>query len=142
MYVEGFDDPLFFAVQLPDPSEPRLANGVLGLLSALGRGDWWRTPRTSEGSVVQALYLMNDGNVNQRTFGNRSNFSSTRIARLMASDVSDDNAIRQLFLATIGRPPTDAEMAIANKNRRSNREEWLSDIQWALINKAEFLFNH
>jgi hypothetical protein len=142
MYVEGFDDPLLYAVQLPDPSEPRFNSAVLNMLTTLGRGDWWRTPRSSEGSVVQALYLMNDGNVNQRTFGNRSNFSSTRIARLTVSDLSDENALRQLFLATIGRPPAETEMAIAIKNRRPNREEWLSDVQWALINKAEFLFNH
>jgi hypothetical protein len=47
-----------------------------------------------------------------------------------------------LFLATLGRPPLDAEMAAAMKRRGSDRDAWLSDLHWALLNRAEFLFNH
>ena len=145
MYVEGFNEPLLNAVQLPDPSEPRANTSVFNLLTSLGRGDWWRTPRSTEGSVVQSLYLMNDNNVNQRTFGNQrgnSTAGSTRVARLVASSISDEDAVRQLFLATLGRRPTDTEMGVAIRSRRANREDWLTDVQWSLINKTEFLFNH
>jgi hypothetical protein len=144
MYVEGFDEPLLRAIQLPDPSEPRFTGSVSSILTALGRGDWWRLPRSSEGSVVQALYMMNDSNINSRTFGLSRNPSPgfTRVARLTASPVPDEELVRQLFLATLGRRPTEAEMATAIRNRRPSREDWLTDIQWALINKTEFGFNH
>jgi hypothetical protein len=142
MRVEGFEEPLTYAVQLPDPSEPRANNTILNLLTSLGRGDWWRTPRTTDASVVQALFLMNDNNINQRMFGNRSSYSSTLVARLMTSTEPDEEIVRKIYLATLGRRPSDSEIAIAIRSRRPNREEWLSDVQWALVNKAEFSFNH
>jgi hypothetical protein len=62
----------------------------------------------------------------------------------MASFMSDQEAVTQLFLATIGRPPSDDEMKVAifnrGVNRFNDREVWLSDLQWALLNKTEFLF--
>jgi hypothetical protein len=142
MYVEGFDEPLLRAVQLPDPSEPRSNGSVAGILTNLGRGDWWRTPPANEGSVVQSLYLMNDNNINQRTFGARTNQGATLVARLVASSTPEAALVRQLFLATLGRPPDDAEMQAALRNRRTSREDWLTDLQWAMINKTEFMFNH
>ena len=48
-----------------------------------------------------------------------------------------------MFLATLSRYPTDAEMVILLKNRQSNaRYQWLSDMQWALLNKLDFAFNY
>ncbi len=145
MYVEGFDQPLLYAVQLPDPTEPRYTPMVQTFLRQFGRGDWWQIPRTSEGSVVQVLFHMNDSSIVNRVFSNLP----TRVSRLLASTMSDQDAITQLFLATLGRPPTATEMEVARRNQSpsttsipSRRESWFSDIQWALINRAEFLFNH
>jgi hypothetical protein len=109
-------------------------------LANLGRGDWYLTPTTDESTVIQVLYLMNDRMITQRTFGNRQNNGASRVARLMASPLGDQEAITELFLATLGRPPTAAEIATAGANRNPDREVWLSDIQWALLNKTEFLF--
>lgn len=143
MFVEGFDDPLKSAVQLPDPTEPRYTDSVRNFLNSLGRGDWWRTPQASEGSVVRSLFLMNDSNLNNRTFGNQRGqpWGSTRVASLAASTLPDQEVVRQLFLATLGRLPTDAETAAVTRSRKPGREDWLTDIQWALLNKTEFLFS-
>jgi len=88
--------------------------------------------------------MMNDNNVNQRTFGLQRGqpWGSTRVASLLASNVTDDDAVRQIFLATLGRQPTADELATVIRNRRANREDWFTDIQWSLINKTEFAFNH
>ena len=64
------------------------------------------------------------------------------MARLTASVVSDEEALRELFLATLGRDPSDAELSIALDHHKGDREHWLSDIQWALLNKVDFLFNY
>jgi hypothetical protein len=85
---------------------------------------------------------MNDNNINQRTFGARTNQGATLVARLVASSTPEAALVRQLFLATLGRPPDDAEMQAALRNRRTSREDWLTDLQWAMINKTEFMFNH
>lgn len=138
-FVEGFDEPLTHAVQLPDPTEPRY-DGAAQFLFNFGIGDWWRKPRNSRSSVIQVLFLMNDYQSNIPTFGN--GLGSTRVARLTASFVSDEEALRELFLATLGRDPSDAELSIALDHHKGDREHWLSDIQWALLNKVDFLFNY
>ena len=140
-FVDGFEQPLTRAMQLPDPSEPRY-DAAQGLLAFFGIGDWWRNPRTSRSSVIQVLFMMNDYEPNQRTFGNSHGWGSTRVARLTASLVTDEEAVQELFLATLGRDPAQDELATVLDHRKGDREQWLSDVQWALLNKADFLFNY
>jgi hypothetical protein len=142
MYVEGFAQPLLYASQLPDPTEPRADGAIQQFLQNFGRGDWWRQPRETRSSVVQVLYLMNDVGVNFRTFGNKYWAGASRVARLAAAEASDREAVTQLTLATLGRLPTAEEIATAVKYKHTPREEWLSDVQWVLLNELEFLFNH
>jgi hypothetical protein len=141
MFVEGFDQPRMWARQLPDPTEPRLDGNIRNFMSQFGRGDWWQNQRTSETTVLQVLFLMNDNLVNFRTFANNNNSRNTRVAFLMQSSLSDTDAVQHLFLATLGRYATDQELETINKRRTGNREQWLSDIQWVLLNKLDFLFN-
>jgi len=129
------------AVQLPDPYEPQDRN-VHRLLVSFGRGDWWRTPRSLETSVVRVLTLMNDGQVNQRTFGSSQGAAATRVARLAASGRPERDLVDDLFLASIGRAPSPAEVEVALGYRAGRTlETWLSDLQWALFNKVDFIFN-
>jgi Protein of unknown function (DUF1553)/Protein of unknown function (DUF1549) len=142
MFVEGFASPLLRAVQLPDATEPRQDARIRTFLANFGRGDWWRSPRDEGSSVVQVLYFMNDATVNARTFGARlgGGNAETRVARLAASDLSEDLCIDELFLATVGREPTTEEYAASKRLSGQTREDWLADLQWALLNKVEFLF--
>ncbi len=141
MFVEGFAEPLLWARQLPDPTEPRNFGSIVNFLNQFGRGDWFQVGRSSESTVLQVLFLMNDNMVDFRTFGNQVNSRNTRVALLMEQSLGDDDAVRQLFLATLGRYPTQDEMAAVNKRKNPNREQWLSDTQWVLLNKLDFLFN-
>jgi hypothetical protein len=142
MFVEGFSSPLTRAVQLPDATEPRQDSRIRTFLANFGRGDWWRSPRDPGSSVVQVLYFMNDTTINSRTFGARlgGGNAQTRVARLAASDLPEDICIDELFMATVGREPTAEEYAAAKRPPAQSREDWLADLQWALLNKVEFLF--
>jgi len=141
MYVEGFDQPLMYAAQLPDPSEPRLDGGIRTFLSNFGRGDWFNIPRIERSTVLQVLYMMNDNAVNFRTFATRDGGRGTRVAWVLQSGMGDTDAIKHLSLATLSLYPTDEELAVIGRNRRGSREQWLSDVQWALLNKLDFLFS-
>ncbi|HYR43692.1 MAG TPA: DUF1553 domain-containing protein, partial [Terriglobia bacterium] len=147
MYVEGFDAPLYYATQLPDPTEPRpkAIGGVndpkiSDFLLTFGRGDWFDMPRNSTSNVLQVLYEMNSDMINFRTFGNRN--VTTRVTRIMQAGLSDTDAVHELFLATLGRYATKAELELLRKKKTANYEQWLSDIQWALLNKVDFVFNN
>ena len=141
MFVEGFDQPLYYANQLPDPTEPRNDFSIRNFLSNFGRGDWWQVVRSSDTNVLQVLYLMNDNSINFRTFGTRG--VSTRVSRILEANMSDADAVNDLFLATLGRQASNDEFATLLKRKvPSNYEQWLSDIQWTLLNKVDFIFNH
>jgi hypothetical protein len=141
MFVEGFDQPLYYATQLPDPTEPRNDFGIRNFLSNFGRGDWWQVARSTDTNVLQVLYLMNDNMINFRTFGTRG--VSTRVSRILEANMTDQEAVHELFLATLGRWATGDELAALQKRKLpSNYEQWLSDIQWTLLNKVDFIFNH
>ena len=140
MYVEGFDNPLLYATQLPDPSEPRNNFTITNFLSTFGRGDWWQVPRTTTSNTLQVLFQMNDNSINFRTFGNRN--VTTRVTQLLETATNDQAAVNELFLATLGRNATQEEFALLLTKKTTNYEQWLSDIQWVLLNKIEFVFSN
>ena len=144
MYVEGFDRPLMYATQLPDTTEPRSDGTITNFLNQFGRGDWVSSPRNSTSTVLQVLFLMNDNQILSRSLASRDGSRSTRVAKLLASNVTEDEMLRQIFLSTLGRDATAAEKAVLQRNRasRASREDWLVDVQWALLNKLDFLFNY
>lgn len=143
MPVQGFDQPVLYANQLPDPTEPRGDWTALNDMSLFGRGDWLSNPRDTNPSLLQLLYLMNDWSVVQRTRPTSNGWTvSNRVLRLAVSDLSDEEVIREIFLATLSRRPTADELRISMDSRKRERVEWLSDLQWALLNKLDFIFNY
>ena len=67
---------------------------------------------------------------------------NNRVNRIHAQNIDDDEAIRQMYLATLTRYPTEMEIAIVKQRKSGNRDVWLSDLQWALLNKLDFIFNY
>ena len=140
MWVEGFDRPLYYAGQLPDPSEPRSNYQVMNFLDKLGRGDWWQTPDSQDSTVLHALFMMNDGQINDRAFANRGVL--TQVTRVAQANLDDREAVDRLFLATLGRWSTDEEFEILLSAKGGDYEQWLTDCQWVLLNKLDFVFNY
>ena len=50
--------------------------------------------------------------------------------------------VDELFLATLSRPPSDAEKQVALAALAKDRVAGAQDLQWALINQVEFFFNY
>ncbi|MGH9720201.1 MAG: DUF1553 domain-containing protein, partial [Bryobacteraceae bacterium] len=142
MYVQGLAEPLFYATQLPDPTEPRSNGSIRTFLTNFGRGDWVLTPRKSTPGVLQVLFMMNDFSVNIRTFPMDTQNAGSRVSRIVQSSMTEDEGIRQLFLSTLSRYPAEAELATMRSLRSGRRDEFLSDIQWSLLNKLDFIFNY
>ena len=148
MFVRGFDQPVYYASQLPDMNEPNIDPASIGtILTNFGRGNWWNINRTTRPTVLQVLFMMNDSSIDLRTFGRSpTNLGSpeftTRVSLLMQSNLSDTDAVKQLYLATLGRYPADEELTVVNRQPKPSREQWLGDIQWALLNKLDFMFNY
>lgn len=124
------------AMQLPDPTEGRTFQQ---LLNNFGRGDRDEQARTNDGSVIQALMLLNDRAVTDRIRATANNSTVQRLTR-----ASSDPAViaEGLYLATLSRYPTADERAAAVAYLRSgDLVRKTEDLQYVLINKLEFLFN-
>ncbi|MCI0681523.1 MAG: DUF1549 and DUF1553 domain-containing protein [Gemmataceae bacterium] len=89
-----------------------------------------------EGSVSQALLLMNNPTINQKIQARGSNL----LARILSSYSQDDEAVRMVYLRALARRPTDRELARCREHIRTagSRAEAFEDILWALINSTEF----
>lgn len=133
---------MLYANQLPDPTEPRNHFQVLNFMNLFGRGDWWTIRRDSNPSILQLLHTMNDSGVVLRTFAIRGDAPANRVARIAASDLSDTDAIREMFLSTLTRYPTASEVETVLAMRKGTRADWLADLQWVLINKLDFIFHY
>ncbi|MCS6976595.1 MAG: DUF1549 and DUF1553 domain-containing protein [Gemmatales bacterium] len=103
-------------------------------------GDDEGNERTFNGTVVQALLLMNGSKLN----GAIRKQSGSTIAEV--SNLKPGAAIQRLYLAALTRPPTPAEAALANRlvNYNTTRDpaNAYQDILWALLNSNEFILNH
>jgi hypothetical protein len=90
-----------------------------------------------EGSVSQALLLMNSPAVNAKIRAQGTNL----LARVLAANPDDDEALRLVYLRTLARKPTDREMDAcrAHLKKAASRAEGFEDILWALLNSTEFL---
>jgi hypothetical protein len=140
--VRFFDQPLQWAMQLPEPAEPRSNGAVATFLNLFLRGNRDSQPRSGSLSILQMMNLMNDQFVLNRV---RLTASPTlqAVARLTDNTV----AIDELNLLVLGRFPTEAERASATqylgRARDANeRNQFLEDLMWALMNKPEFLFSY
>jgi hypothetical protein len=89
-------------------------------------------------SPVQAMMMMSSPIVDKRVSADQKN----RVSELLKSGKSDEEMIEELFLASISRRPTMEEVEVARRLLAEDRNVGMENIQWSLLNSAEFLVNH
>ena len=88
-------------------------------------------------STLQALLMMKSTVVNDRVLAS----AKGRVAELVASSLTDDQVIDELYLATAARTPSAAERSLARRTLAGDRTRGTGDLLWALLNSPEFLVN-
>jgi hypothetical protein len=90
--------------------------------------------------MQQALQMMNGDRIAQAT----GNGEEGLLAALEAPFLDDSQRLDILYLATVSRFPTDAEKAACQGyfDNRESRSSARGDVLWALLNSAEYQFNH
>lgn len=91
-----------------------------------------------EPTLSQALHLLNGETTNRKIE------QGGVIKKLLATRKFPEERIIELYLRTLARMPTRAEIAklLPQFGEGSNPEQALGDLFWALLNSREFLFNH
>jgi hypothetical protein len=70
--------------------------------------------------------------------------AGNRFRKLVDAGKSDEQIVRELYLAAMCRQPEAAELDAAIKHiaAQSDRLQGLEDVCWAILNAKEFLFQH
>lgn len=99
--------------------------------------------RSSEPSLLQTIYLRNDAQT-LSLIGRPDGWLRQTLEKgadwvfAHASDI-----VREAYLRTFSRPPTAAEMHIAQEHLlQENVAAGVNDLLWALVNSKEFILNH
>ncbi len=124
------------AMQLPDgdPNHP-----FLKTFGQPARELACECERESDSNLAQALQLINGQTINEKL-----RLPNNRIGRLLAAKTSDLEILNELYLSTVSRPPTAADIKTAMDyvaKSLDKRKGW-EDVHWALLNSKEFLFRH
>jgi hypothetical protein len=96
--------------------------------------------RDAKPSVVQALHLMNSTKLQAKLENDTG-----RVTRLAKSSMNSEEIVEELYLAAFSRKPTSEELAVASKAialAGDKRRDAIEDVLWAMLNSAEFVFNH
>jgi hypothetical protein len=130
--------PVTLAMKLPDTLE---GGGVAGrFLDNFGRGNRDDEPRETDSSIIQALSMMNDGGLIIPRI--RRTTAGSTVAKALAASSDPAVITETLYLATLSRYPSEDEKAQAIAYLKSgNLGQKSEDLQWALLNSLEFLFD-
>jgi hypothetical protein len=88
-------------------------------------------------SPVQAMMMMTSPIVTKRVSG-----ENNRVSNLLKAGKSDEEIVEELFLSSLSRRPTPEEMEVAKRVLAADKKVGAENIQWAMLNSAEFLVNH
>jgi hypothetical protein len=141
--VAGFSDAGYssvtWAMKLPDTVN--MPGGtVTSFLDGFLRGNRDDNERRGEGSILQALNLMNDPVVATRLQATGANAN-----QLLANNLAkpDEELVNALYLGVLSRYPGDDEKAKALATLKSgNRTQSARNLLWTLYNKVDFIFNY
>jgi Protein of unknown function (DUF1549)/Protein of unknown function (DUF1553) len=139
-YAVASNGTLTWAMQFPEPlNTPSAGNAVTPFLDAFLRGNRDDEVRSADGSISQALDLMNDNFVMSRT---KSNGATTS---LLAQNIGlpNDQLVNKLFMAVLSRPPSATELSAAmSQLGTGTRNQSAENLLWALYNKVDFIYNY
>jgi hypothetical protein len=134
-----------YAMQAPDVVNMPDGGAVSQFLDVFLRGNRDDQPRKQEGSILQALGLMNDNFIESKIQATGTGATATFLTTLL-NTYSDEMVVNNLYMDVLSRTPTSAEMTLALAQLQAggtvNRKNNAVDLLWTLFNKVDFVFNY
>ena len=98
--------------------------------------------RDTRPSITQSLHLMNGRALHAKL---KSSDVGARVEQLTKGDRPPEEIVTDLYFACFSRKPTEEELKISSAAytaEGATRRAATEDVLWALLNSAEFVFNH
>jgi hypothetical protein len=144
LYTTRTSRPVRFAMQLPETGTLPDNGAVAMFLNSFGRGNRLDTDRKGDGSILQALNLMNDVFVMTRIRSSNTGGQQSLLNRYV--NMADNQLVNQLYLTVLSRYPTEQEIAVAVDTLRgttgTTRVQRGENLLWSLYNKVDFIYNY
>jgi len=107
------------------------------------RGNRDDQPRKPDGSILQALSLMNSTLIENKLAAT-GNSASPLIVQ--AAALANTDLVNKLYLTILSRYPSKDEMSTALASlpaaNGTTRNSAIQDLAWSLFNKVDFVFNY
>lgn len=133
-----------FAMQLPETGTLPDNGAVAAFLNSFARGNRLDDDRKGDGSILQALNLMNDAFVMTRIRSSNTGGQQSLLNRFI--NMADNQFVNQLYLTVLSRYPTEAELNTALNTLRGTsgtaRTQRGENLLWSLYNKVDFIYNY
>ncbi len=133
-----------YAMQLPETGFMPDNGVVASFLNSFDRGNRLDNDRKGDGSVLQALNLMNDAFVMTRIRSSNTGGQQSLLNRSI--NMADGQLVNQLYLTVLSRYPTEQEMTLALDTLRgtsgTTRTQRGENLLWSLYNKVDFIYNY
>jgi hypothetical protein len=143
--ITGFTDLGYakpsYAMQFPDSVGGPDGN-TNAFLDSFLRGNRDDQPRRPDGSILQALNLMNNTIVETRVKATGTTASALIVLNLSRTNT---DLVNTLFLSILSRYPSTDEMTKAMATLPASgttRNTAVQDLVWSLYNKVDFVFNY
>lgn len=124
--------PMAMQVSVPQPQ-----GDLKSFLAAFGESNRGTPPRAPAPSPLQPIMMMRSPVVNDRVMAAKD----SRVQRLLGSYPDNGKVVDELFMASLSRQALPAEKALALKAMEQDRVRGAENVQWALLNLVEFLYN-
>jgi len=124
------------AIELPDAEYP---NYFLNTFAKPRRASVCECERAPDENLAQALHTLNGDTLTTKLSDKKG-----RIARLIEEKKPVDEIVTELYLASLCRAPSDAELAVSREyvQESPSPQEGYEDLLWGLMNSKYFLFVH
>jgi len=118
-------------------SVPRNKGDMKSFMQAFGQNNRGTVSHPPIASPLQPIMMMRSSVVNDRVTAQ----NDSRLEKLLNEYDSNAPVVDELFLSSIARLPTAAEKDFALTAMANDRKKGGEDLQWALLNLSEFLYN-
>jgi len=124
------------AMQMPEPKKADAE--VQSFMKTFGQSNRDDMPKKVPPSSLQAMLLMQSPVVTDRVDSAKGGL----LKQLLETETDNRRIIEKIFLQTISRQPSPKETQVGLKAMAADRRIGAENLQWALLNSPEFIFNY
>ncbi len=137
--IQGWSNRPQWAMQLPEPIEPKNDAVAMNFMNTFQRGNRDTQLRGQDGSIQQQLFLMNDLFLVSRT-----KLAKSPRLQSISSITAGADLVEEIYLTFLSRRPSEAEKgaAMSYLSKAASRTDAVEDLAWMCMNKVDFLFSY